>query len=912
MNHLKVLIFVISTLLISVIGFSQTTIQVRGSITDSTNTPLSNATVKLFSVKDSVAVISNSDGQFNVRVSGTNAYILQISSIGFATYRQEFPAGTTKIGTIKLAQDATLLGEVVVKSSNPVTIKEDTVEYKANAYKVRDGAPVEDVIKKLPGVTVGTDGQITAQGKPVARVRVNGKDFFGGDVLTATKNLPANIIDNIQVIDDYGEQARLTGIKTGEPEKIININIQKDKNRGNFGNATAAVGTEGRYTGGLMANRFRDKQHISLLASVNNTNNSVFNFNGGGRGGGARGVNFGGNERGGGGGNGITNSQSIGLNFRDQWGKDISVNGSYSYSGNSSRSESNSFQQDFNPLNIRSTTRVSSNRSRFTNQRITWNMEYTIDTMNFLRVSPYLSLSSSNSNGNGQSAISRPGFYTFNEYRSANSSRAPNAGGDINFNHKFGKRGRNFNLTALVDYSYRDGNSESKNSYANDDSTMVPLLHTDTIQQQSVNMINRNFRKNIRASYKEPIGPSRRYFIELSYEWTNSATKNIREVIDIDPGTGKETLNPIQSNHFDYQFTTNRMGINFQGSTKKFNYTVGVVSQPSLLTGQSVGKNINTSFRNNNLIPSARVAYQISPRGHSLTLTYNGSSREPNFMQLQPVTDSSNLNNIVVGNPNLRAELTRRLGLQYNKFDMKSGRSMFLNLSYDETDNKIVSSRVNNVSGTGRTVSYLNTNGFFNVNGNGSISQPFSNKKFTASLNINVNYNNNISFTDNQRNMGENWNIRPGGSFRIDFNDKVDAAINFGYNYYKTTTRYTTFTNTTTAKTLNLGVSGKNYFFKDITLGYDFSKVINYGFGGNVNTNPLLLNLYTEYRFLKNKFGTLRFSAFDLMNQNTGINRYIDETTVTDSQTNRLARYFLLSFNMRVQKFGGKKTKTAS
>lgn len=900
----RLVLFLIISISISSFAFSQKTVEVSGKVTDSSGAALQGASVKLRSEQDSTGGITDKNGAFSLRMHVATSLTLEISSIGYTSVIKKFtqPGPVLSTGSIILAKDLALLSEVIVTSSNPVTIKEDTVEYKASAYKVREGAPVEDVIKKLPGVTVDKDGQVSAQGKQVSRVRVNGKDFFGGDVQTATQNLPADIIDNIQIIDDYGEQANLTGIKNSEPEKIININTKKDKNRGYFGSATAAGGNEGRYAGGLVANHFNGEQQISFLGSINNTNANLFNFNGGGRGGGARGVNFGGGERGGGGGNGITLSKSAGFNYRDTWGKKISVNGSYSFSDRSTAARSTSQSQDINPLNIRFTSRTNENRSAGSNQRATFTFEYRIDSMNFIRVSPYISLSTSESNNQGQSAISRKGYYTFNNYQSSSRSSAPNGGGDISFNHKFRKRGRNLNFFTSINYSYRNQDQQSRNSYTNDDSTFTPVLHTDTVQQQDIDIVNRNIRTLARLSYSEPI--ANRTFLELNYEWNRSSTNNERSLNDIDPSTGNATFNDIQSNHFDYQFVTNRIGVNIKGGDAKYNYVVGVVSQPSTLSGQSVGKGINTSYRNTNWIPSARFVYNFA-RSHNLTLTYGGSSREPDFMQLQPVSDSSNLNNIVIGNPGLQAELTRRLSLQYNKFDNKTGRSLFTNLSFDQTDNKIVNSRVNNSSGTGRTTNYLNTDGFFNINANGSITRPFSNRKFSATLSVNGNYNNNISYTDNQRNKGMNWNVRPAASFRVDLDDIIDASVNASYMIYQTTTRYTDFTNTTKARTLNIGINGKNYFFKDLTIGYDFTKTINYGFSSNVNSNPIILSVYGEYRFLKGKRATVKLQGYDLFNQNTGISRTIYETTITDSRSNRLARYFLLSFNYRLQKFSG-------
>ncbi|HEX2630657.1 MAG TPA: carboxypeptidase-like regulatory domain-containing protein, partial [Chitinophagaceae bacterium] len=460
------LLTVIALFIASVV-FAQKTIDVTGKITDSSGNALSNINVKIRSGQDSAGLRTGINGAFSVRVADKGSVTIELSSIGYKTFIKKFDSPTNRIdaGTIILEQDALLIGEVVVKSVNPVVVKEDTVQYDASAYKVREGAPVEDVIKKLPGVTVDKEGEITAQGKPVTRVRVNGKDFFGGDAKTATQNLPADIIENIQIIDDYGDQANLTGVKNGEPEKIININIRKDKNRGQFGTATVAAGNEGRYAVGLVANNFKDEQQISFLGAINNTNSNLFNFNGGGRGGGARGTNFGGGERGGGGGAGITLSKSAGINYRDAWGKKISVYGSYSFSSRSTNVISTSLTQDINPLNIRSTARTSNNRSGGDNHRATFNFEYRMDSMNYLKVSPYVSLSTSHSANEGQSEISRPSYHTFNTNKSGSESTAPNSGGDLSFNHKFRKKQRNLNVFASINYSYRDQDQSSRNSY---------------------------------------------------------------------------------------------------------------------------------------------------------------------------------------------------------------------------------------------------------------------------------------------------------------------------------------------------------------------------------------------------------------------------------------------------------------
>jgi hypothetical protein len=902
--------FVCLFLLATTIVHAQQSVSLRGVVADTSGNMLPFASIKIKSGTDSLFTQTKKTGLFTVSAIKSGIIEVEVSMVGFSIFLKkiETKAGDTtiNIGHISLVPEGNELDNVVVTGVTPVKVMEDTVQYAVSAFKVREGAPAEDVIKKLPGITVDKDGNISSQGKAVSRIRVNGKDFFGGDVQTATQNLPADILDNIQIIEDYGDQANLTGIKNGEPETIININIKKDKNRGKFGNASLSAGTKNRYVAGLMANIFQDERQYSFLGSMNNTNTNTFNFNGGGRGGGARGGNVGSASRAGGEGNGLTNAQSAGLNYRDKWGDKISVYGSYSFSARSTETESTSQSEEINPKNIRFTNSIRSSQQKSQNHRVTFNMEYKIDSFNFLKLTPYLSYSNSNSSNVGWSEITQQKYYTRNNSKSSNKSWAPNAGGAVMFNHVFRKKGRNFNVNASIDYSDNGQDNATRNNYRNirnNDSSYIPPSIVDTIQQQMADINNQNTRSSVRVSYTEPLGNSKTELLELSYEWNQSSTGNKRYIYDVDTLTGESRINSTQSNNFDYQFVTNRIGLNLKGNHSKYNYVVGFISQPSVLKGQSIGKGINTRYTNMNWIPTARFVYNLG-KSHSLTASYSGTSKEPNFLQLQPVADSTNLNNIVTGNPNLLAEFNNNFNLRYNKADRVSGRSFFSSLGYEQTNNKIVNSRVNNASGTGRTTTYLNTHGFYRVSGNGSFTQPFSNRKYTATVNLAASYNNNISYTDNQRNKGRNWNIRPGAMFRLDLENIVDLNFNAGFTYYKTTTQYATFTNKSEAKTLQYGLSGKNYFFKDYTLGYDVAKTVNYGFSSGVASNPLIINLYAEYRFLKGKMATIKLQGYDLLNENTGITRSINATTITDSRNIRLARYFMLSFNMRLQKFG--------
>ncbi|MDB5150891.1 MAG: TonB-dependent receptor, partial [Mucilaginibacter sp.] len=330
------LLALISILFLST-AYAQQPREVRGTVVDSVGA-VPGITVKLVSDKDSVVVATSTVGAFYFPAVISKNFKLTISGIGYQPFTRRYVMDNDikpiKLDPIKIKIQTNMLNTVVVSAVIPITIKEDTVEYKASAYKVREGSPVEDLLKKLPGVSVDKDGNVTAHGKQVTKVRVNGKDYFTGDVQTATQNLPADIVENIQVIDDYGDQANLTGIKTGDPDKILNITIQKGKSKGNFGQGSVGVGNDDRYQARLSANSFYDARQLALIGTWNNNNTNSFNLGSSGGGGGRAGRGGGGGSSSAGGvstANGITTNRSLGTNYRYDWSKKVTVYCSYSF-----------------------------------------------------------------------------------------------------------------------------------------------------------------------------------------------------------------------------------------------------------------------------------------------------------------------------------------------------------------------------------------------------------------------------------------------------------------------------------------------------------------------------------------------------------------------------------------------------
>ena len=430
---------IVFAIIITTNSYAQTGRLIKGSVTDSTNVTLPGTTVKLLTATDSIATSTDANGVFVFPSVKANQFSLVIYSIGYEPIKRRIilDNATTSVllKPIILKVSTNTLSTVNITAINPVKLKEDTVEFNTAAYKVRDGAMVEDVIKKLPGTDVDKNGNITFQGKTVSKVRVNGKDFFGGDVKTATQNIPADAVSNVQMINDYGDQANLTGIKSGEPETVLNITVKPSRNNGYFGQVSAGGGSDAipqvdgttdkaRYIGQANLFSFSGDRQIAVLGNLNNTNTSLFNF-------GPPGSNNTPTS-------GITTARSFGFNYRDSWSKKITVYGSYSFSSNSVNLVSSTLQNNLSATDPTTNKSSSTENDSKKNHRFTFNMEYKIDTVNYLKISPSFSYAGTGSNANGSNLLYNDSTTLSNyNYKTLGNSSAPNYGINVLYNHKF-------------------------------------------------------------------------------------------------------------------------------------------------------------------------------------------------------------------------------------------------------------------------------------------------------------------------------------------------------------------------------------------------------------------------------------------------------------------------------------------
>ena len=747
-------------------AFAQKTITVKGAVKTEDGKGLAHASVFLTypGTKDTLKTITNDRGAYSFSNVKAKKTVIGISYIGYKKFLDAYDYSTStgeevNSDIVMSPGDNTL--EAVTIETSKVQIKEDTVSYRIDSTMYHKNDNVEQVLKNLPGVQVDKDGKVTAQGKEVTKVKVNGKEFFGGDVKTATRELNADMVDKIQIIDDYGDQAAFTGIKDGDPTKTLNIQLKKDKNKGYFGNVTAGAGTEQRYLSSLSVSRFNNNQQISVFGNLNNTNASTFNFSSlpGGMGaiagsmvrsfGGSNSgfTNFGNND-------GVGVTKSIGANYRDDISSKVSVYGSYSFS-----EKQNTVINDVNQQLVQRGADVqhTTDHSVTDNHRFSFNMEYKIDSFNYIKFNPGVTYRKVNDSYRSdftyfdlKNAVDNNGFNT-----DANNSTAPNFTGSLLFNHRFHKKGRtlSINLTGAASSTGADDIIYNTTSYYN-----LPFsLFSPVLINQDITQDNKNHNFGVNASYNEQL--SKTHSLEFNYAYSKRFTGNDKETYNI--ASGMKALIDSLTNIYDNNYTTNRIGANFRTNTKKYNYSVGLAVQPAEIQSNSFTKT-RLAYTQHfiNYYPVIRYAYNFS-KSKSFNLNYNGSTNQPTYQQSQPVADYSNPQNIVIGNPNLKPEFSNTLSARYNNFDFISGNVLFANLSGSFTDDKIANDVHYIRDIANRIVSqetrYRNVNGYYNLNAFYAISKPLHNRKYVFNLGGTINYNNNISFIDDAKNTGRNW-----------------------------------------------------------------------------------------------------------------------------------------------------------
>jgi hypothetical protein len=897
-------------LLCSYIGVAQK-ITIRGQVTDSTGVPLPSATVMLLSSKDSTLVnfgATNEQGNFELKNIASAVYLLKITFIGYKTYSlriQPPDVGTTvALGAIKMEVARTALDEVVISDKIPVVVKQDTIEFSTSAFKTNKNATVEELLKKLPGVEVDQDGNVTAQGEQVRRVTVDGKDFFGGrDPKLATRNLPADAVNKVQVLDRKSDQAVFSGVDDGQREKAINLELKEEKRRGAFGTVTAGYGSDDRYNVKANINRFNKGNQLSFLGMSNNTNDQGFameeymNFTGGARqmmsGGQVRIQIDGDNQNGvplnfGNRANGLMQTHGGGLNFNNTFNKKTEVNGSYFFNYLDHQKLQTTFRENFLQQGSFLYDETSQQNNTNENHRINARVDHQIDSANTIRFSTNATYNETTMDSKTVSSNLTPEHVVLNENLSESfvhgSTTAMNS--SLFFRHKFPKKGRNLSTSMqfAISQSDSDGLLEASYSYPDETPTQLSQINQQTTETMSYAGT---------VSYIEPLG--NRKYLEASYSFQQNKNSVDRPVFDLDEG--QAIFNDSLSNRYTSDYVYHRTGLNFKLNRKKYTFTAGASVQHTQLTGdlEILDVQINNSFQN--FLPVARFSYDFSTNRH-LRFDYETSVQEPTIQQLQPVVDNRDPLNPYQGNPSLRPAYQQSWRLNFNTFDPGSFIGFFSFIDVDYTANAISNSVTN--ENFIRTTMPVNVSDNLRVYANATVSFPLTKLKSRFNISGNLRDERGSNILDEAE-----YFIRQrtaGGSLRYNYRYKEIFDVTLGAQLNRQKVDYEfdqpdqTFFNRTYTAESNLTVR-KNYQFS-AALEY----LVYENEGTNFNQHIPLINLSISRFILKGNSGEVKFSVTNLLNKALGINQTSSVNYVEQIITNSLGRYFMISFTYALNK----------
>ncbi len=893
---------------------------IKGQVTDSTKSALPSSTVMLLSQKDSTLVnfgVSDKNGLFEIKTVGVGDYLLKVTFMGYATYQKRISAGGAggdiNVGSIKMIPQDRQLEELVIKGEKaPVTVKRDTIEFNAGSFKVKANANVEDLLKKLPGVEVETDGTVRAQGEQVQRVMVDGREFFGRDPKLATRNLPADAVEKVQVFDKKSDQSIFTGIDDGQKEKTINLELKEEKRNGAFGNMMAGAGTDDRFQAKANINRFGKGKQLSFLGMGNNVNEQGFsfsdflNFTGGsqqmaGGGGGGRvsiqldgdntnGVplNLGGRQ------NGIMTNYAGGVNFNRDLTKKAQLTSSYFY---------NRLDQDIRQLTDRvnylpnqpsynfNENSIQSNLND--NHRVNLTLDQKIDSANSIKFTNNFTYSESSQRSSTNSETRSNDNTLQNESNRFNSNDQTsfNLNSSALFRHRFAKKGRTLstNLTLGISETDGKGNLNSTNQFYGNNPRIQELSQRNT-------QTNNTQSYGGTLTYTEPLGG--RKYLEANYSYRTNQNQVDRIVYD-EKG-GASNLNPFLSNAYNSNYIYSRPGVNFRMNRQKYNFAVGVGYQNTQLKGDLITQNAKIERSFENFLPVARFNYDFSNFKH-LRFDYETSMQEPGIQQLQPTVINTDPLNISVGNPELRPGYSHNLSANFTTFNPSKFINFFAFMTAVYTTNAIANSQSVDPTNFVRTSKPVNVRDNLRINGNLNLGIPI--KKLNSRFNLGPTFSitNGINLLNDLENRTKQQTI--GGTARYNYTFKEILIVDLSANLSRQQTEYDfnqqqnqAFINRTYTAEANLTFL-KNYQLNTSYNYYSYNSETT-----NFSQNIPVLNIGLSRFLLKNNVGELTIGVNNLLDQSLSVNQTATANYLQQTTSNNLGRYFMVSFTYALNK----------
>lgn len=901
MLRIKIVLF------FSVISFSvfgQHSIQ--SSVFDVKNgLPLEMATVRLLNAKDSSLVNgcqSNSKGAFILEKVKPGSYILAVSTIGYVEQFRNVSVENKDVITksFQLSENVKLLKEVEVKgTAAQMVVKKDTIEFNATAFKTSEGAVVEELIKKMPGVQIGSDGKITVNGQEIKNIRVDGKKFFSGDLEMATKNIPADMIEKIQVFEQKSDMAQLTGFEDNDTERILNLTTKPSRRSGVFGNVTAGAGSDlgnadnqARYDANAFLNIMGKNSQSTVTGGGNNVNTSRSMR---GRFGGAN--------------SGINTSQNLGFNNNTSVNSKFKIGGDGSFNHSANESITDNSRESYLKGSVYSDSSYTISHNESYNANVRIEAEWKPDSMSTFVFQPNMSYSKTFSDSNRDFL-----YLTDNDSTSWGNNNSNGRGSSISagltviYNRKFNKKGRS--LTANLQTGFSQNEDDSYNY-----SIKTTNLSETIVDQFTKNYSNR-LNYSMRVSFIEPLWNVKN-LLETAVSFRGNSNSSEKNQFNKD-NYGNFTLrDSTYSNIFNNDFYSQTLEFNYRHTEQNYNLMLGVKGEPSQTHSVRTYDNGDIRPYNTNVLnfaPNARFQYNFDKRNF-MRLDYRGQTSQPSINQMLPVKNNSNLMNETVGNPDLLPSFSNNFTMFYSTNNEKTFSSFNTMLSLNATKDALVSNSIYDTTGKqyNQTVNANVTP--YNLMGNIMFNTPLIAKRLHLNTATNGSYGMRYGYSSKNMAAGtidvdnlplgdlsstRSWSVneRLALTFTSDY---LELGVTGNVMYSKTSNNLST----NISETVNW--TGTGNFVIRLPYQFNISSDINYsemsGYA-NYNQNALIWNASIDKTLFKGK-GVISAKCNDILHQQLNIRQTIGDNYIQYSKYNTLTSYFLVSFTYKIADFGG-------
>ncbi|SHG12112.1 Outer membrane protein beta-barrel family protein [Flavobacterium fluvii] len=893
---------------------AQSKIILKGKLIDKeTSKPIEDATVYITTVKDSTMMnysVSDKNGVFKIETKKiTVPFFLKIAATGYQNHQIKENSGTENkdFGVLSILNKQIELSEVVIKNeAPPVKIKKDTLEFNAASFKVRPDANVEALIRQLPGAQIDENKTITINGKVVDKILVNGKPFFNEDGKIAIQNLSADMVKKVQVSNTKTKEEEMTKQDSSSNTSTLNLTLKEDKNKGVFGKFMGGYGTDDRYESSGIASYFKNKRRITAIFSSNNINatgfsmDDVFDNMGGGRNNG--GMRF----MGGGGGNstptGITRSTTAGLNYDDEWIKDLSAHTSYNYKNLDNENRNKTSRAEFLPTGNIFTESESASNQLTEGHNLATEFQYKINDKTNIYLNPSFAKTTTTSNSAYQASSRDDNNDLMNENSGISNSHSDseNFQNWMGFFRSFKKKGRYFNA------SLQNNNSRNEaNSISNSATLFYQDATPDDIRNQNVlsERANDNFYLNL--SYSEPITDSLSLSVGVRTNWSKSIDDT--DTFDFDAATGRYSdKNELRSNYFETKSTRISPTAGLIIRKKKLNLWASLGTYFVEADNHSDYLNTKTNLSKNYALPEANVNfnYNFSKTKNVRAYYYRGYSL-PSAQQILPVANLSNPLNTYIGNSNLDIGKNHYANFNFGNQNTAnlSGYSIYSNANY--YDSSIASTSVYDENGKQKTT-YVNISGNYNFNFGANWDKTVKKEQntFKYSFKLNTGYEFQKGFTNAELYTARIKSVSPGVSFSYDYG--YFFTLRPSYNFTFRQTDYTNYRiDEASNREHNFKIEATNYIHKQWVLGNDFGYNYNSNISGGFKKDFYLWNASLSYKTKEDQW-IFKVKVYDILDQNQSATRNISATSVTDSQNTVLKRYGMFSITYKFKKFGMK------